>query len=431
MIFNHPILNKKVQIEAIDISTAGFSVNESTDEATLIPGMIIKGLTLCFAGSLCIQCDVQVIYRLETEGKSSRFGIAILDLDTNAYNDLNRIITKSVDPNAFFASEIDMDALWEFFFEAGFIYPRKYKHIRAYRQEFREIYTKLYNGKPEIAKHFISQKNGRIYGHISMIRAYERSWLIHHHVARPAALRAGFQVLRQITHYLNGMLRFPSTKTDYLMAYFRPENKFPDRVFGGFSRSLSNPRGCSMDLFAYLSHTTHLPKTVLSEEWRLREISPSDRLRLNQFYDQRSGGLLLRAMNLGRKNSGEGNLEKIYRQQGFFRRLKIYSFSYRDDLAAVMVENHSDPGLNLSELINSIIIFIVRPSDLPWNVLSIGIGHLSRSYRVQSVPLMIYPCDYVAREKIPYENKYQSWVIDVRYEDDWMKYMQKTFKAVY
>ena len=431
MIFNHPILEKKVQIEAYDISTSGFSVNVNPDEEILIPGMIIKGLTICFAGSICIKCDVQVVYRSKTERRKSRIGITILDMDVNAYTKLASILTNSIDPHAFVASDVDMDALWEFFFEAGFIYPKKYDLIRSYRREFKEIYRKLYQENSEITKHFIYKKNGRIYGHISMLRAHERSWLVHHHIARSTSLRAGFQVLRLITHYLNDMCRFPSTKIDYIMSYFRPENRFPNRVYGGFARSLSNHQGCSLDLFGYLPQTTQSFKTRLFKGWRLEEISSLDHRKLNYFYEQHSGGLLLRAMNLDRVNPGKGDLERIYRQEGFFRKQKIYSLRFRDDLAAVMVLNQSDPGINLSELMNSMIIFIISPSDLPWNILSMGIARLSRTYRMEKIPILFYPFDYVEKAKIPCERRYQAWVINVEYGDDWLEYMQKTFKAMY
>ncbi|MBW1912508.1 MAG: pilus assembly protein PilZ, partial [Deltaproteobacteria bacterium] len=89
-----------------------------------------------------------------------------------------------------------------------------------------------------------------------MVRAYQKAWLLQHHAARAMdSKRTGFIVLKQIMHYLNDMYRLPSAKMDYVMCYFQPANKFPDRVFGGFARSLKNPRGCSMDLFAYLPYT--------------------------------------------------------------------------------------------------------------------------------------------------------------------------------
>ena len=80
--------------------------------------------------------------------------------------------------------------------------------------------------------------------------------MIHHHAARIMdSKRPGFMVLKQIMYYMNDMYRLPSAHMDYVMCYFRPENRFPDFVFGGFAKTLKNSQGCSMDLFSYLTYT--------------------------------------------------------------------------------------------------------------------------------------------------------------------------------
>jgi hypothetical protein len=271
LIFDHPLLKKRVQIEVSDISTSGFSVYEKPDEGVLLQGMMIPEVIIDFAGALRMKCSAQVIYRSEEKGKGVRCGLSILDMDINTYSRLTHLLTSALDPHANIASEIDMEALWEFFFRTGFIYPTKYRLIQSHRENFKRTYKKIYQESPEIEKHFTYQRNGMIYGHISMVRAYERAWLIHHHAARSMDnRRAGFVVLKQIIHYLNDIHRLPSAKMGYVLSYFRPENSFPDRVFGDFARVLKNRRGCSVDLFSYLPYTSLSLGTKLPEGWSLR-----------------------------------------------------------------------------------------------------------------------------------------------------------------
>ncbi len=175
LIFNHPLLNKRVQLEIADISTSGFSVYEKSNQGVLLQGMIIPELIIDFAGAVRMKCSAQVIYRSEEKGKGIRCGLSILDMDINTYSRLTHILTSALDPHARIASEIDMDALWEFFFKTGFIYPTKYRLIQSHRESFKKIYKKIYEESPEIEKHFTYQTNGMIYGHISMVRAYERA----------------------------------------------------------------------------------------------------------------------------------------------------------------------------------------------------------------------------------------------------------------
>lgn len=433
--FLHPLLGKKVQMEVQDISTSGFSVYERGEERLLVPGMIIPEMTVNFAGTFRIKCSAQVIYLLADEsGDGIRYGLAVLDMDIEAYSSLTHILTNALDPHAYVSNEVDMDALWEFFFTTGFLYPKKYRLIQPHREEFKKTYEKLYLEGPEIARHFTYQKNGRIFGHISMVRAYERSWMIHHHAANAMDnRRTGFMVLKQIMHYLNDMYHLPSAKIDYVICYFRPENKFPDRVFGGFARELNDPKGCSMDLFSYLPHTRHSVCAQLSEGWSLEECTPFHLWELSRSYSHHSGGLLMEALGLtrGGEHPSDENLKKIYGNLGFLRSWKVYSLLHEGELNAVLIANHSDLGFNLSELLNGIKILVTNPDGLPWSVLSVAISRLAGDYRADRIPVLFFPSEYVQKMGIPYEKHYQLWILNVQYGNEYLEYMQKRFRISY
>jgi hypothetical protein len=433
LVFHHPLLGKKIQRDIVDISTSGFSVCEEAQERVLVPGMVIPEAAINLAGSLKISCAAQVIHcQKNDDGKEIRCGIAILDMDIDAYSRLSHVLTNAMDPHAHISSEVDMEALWEFFFRAGFIYSKKYRLIQAQRETFKETYYKLYQEHPEVAKHFTYQKNGHIYGHISMVRAYEQAWMIHHHAALAMERkRTGFAVLKQMMYYLNDMHRLPSAHMDYVMCYFRPENKFPDRVFGGFAREFNNPRGCSLDLFAYLPYPTLSLGTDLPEGWSLNESSEADLWELNRYYRHSSGGLLLDALSIGPEGERSQSLEEAYAQVGLVRSWKVYSLCHRDEVNAMMIVNHSDLGFNLSELLNGIKVLVTNTEDLPWSVLSAAIGQLTREYQMARVPILFYPSKYVESNGIPCEKHYHMWILNVQYGNEYLDYMQEKFRITY
>lgn len=432
IIFNHPLLGKRVQIEVSDISTSGLSVHEKADEGVLMPGMIIPNLTINLAGALAVRCDAQVIYRIKEDEKSVRIGLAILDMNIDTYSRLTHILTNSMDPHCYTSKDVDMDALWEFFFESGFLYPTKYRLIQSYRENFKKTYQKLYQQTPEIARYFTYQRNAQIYGHIAVVRAYERAWLIQHHSSRAMEnKRPGFLVLKQIMHYLNDIYRLPSAKMQYAMTYFQPKNKIPERIFGGFTKALKNIHGSSLDLFSYLPYTKLSLGTRLPEGWSLKECSTSDLWELNQFYTHYSGGLLLDALGFDQEVSDDQSLEETYSRLGFLRKLKAYSLVYRSKLNAVLIVEKSDMGLNLSELLNGIKVMVTEPDNLPWNVLSIAISQLTSDYPIERVPILFYPLEYVKIKNIPYEKQYCLWIMDVQYANEYMEYMQRKFRIRY
>lgn len=432
VIFLHPFLKKRVQLEVHDISISGFSVCERRDDGVLIHGMIIPELTIDFSGEAQIRCVAQVIDRSEENSNGIRCDLAVLDMNIDSYSRLTHILINASDPHAYISNSVDMDELWKFFFETGFIYPGKYLFIQSRSEELKETYRKIYQENPEIARHITYQENGRIYGHISMVRAYARTWMIHHYATKAMnSRRNGFVILKHFIQYLYSMCHLPSAKMDYVMCYFRPQNKFPDRVFGGFARTLNNPKGCSLDLFAYVPYTGFASRAELPKGWSLSQFSEKDLWELNRVYAHCSNGMLLQALSLGRHGCDDESLEEVFGKFGFMRSWQAYSLRYSGELKSVLIVNQSDECLNLSELLNCVQILVTNPKDLSWDILSAAASQLASDYHMEGVPILLYPFHYVEANGIPFEKQYQLWILNVRFGHEYMEYMQRMFKMGY
>lgn len=427
--FEHPFFHKTARLDIDDVAISGFSVREKADESVLLPGMIIPELNITFSGKLKIKCKAQVIYRRPEKKGYCRCGFAMLDMDIVTYRQLANIITNSIDNNVHISDDVDLDDLWQFFFHTGFIYPNKYNLIQSNKKSFEDTYKRLYQDKPEIATHITYQKNGRIYGHASMVRAYEGAWMFHHLAALPIEKRhTGLPVLKHILHYLSGLNYLPSVKFNYLMFYFRPENRFPNYFFGDLVRDFKDPRRCSLDLFSYKSYTKHCSASQMPEGWLLRECASFDVSELERFYNYHSGGLLLDILGLKQKNFVEEPLEMIYHRYGMLRRWKAYSLIEGQKLKAVLIVDQSNMGLNLSELLNNIKILVCDQDCLPWNVLSGAIDHLIGIYETNTIPIMVFPDTYLEEKGITYEKKYLLWLADIQYGPEYLEYMRNKMK---
>jgi hypothetical protein len=425
--FEHPFCRKRIQREIYDISVSGFAVHEKIAEGVLVPGMVIPDLTIHYVGILKLKCTAQVLYRRQEEEKRVLCGLAILDMDMNDYSQLSHILSHASDPCMHIAKDVEMDALWEFFFDTNFLYPQKYSHFHSHREIFKETYKRLYQESPEIARHFTYEQDGRIYGHISMIRAYERGWMIHHYAARPMENKlVGFLVLKQILQYLNGIYLLPSAKMDYLMTYFRPENKIVARVFGGYALEVQEPQKCSVDVFSYLFHSMENRSVLFPDGWTLKECSAMELWELELFYKHRSGGLLLQALGLGSRTRREESLKTTYKRLGFKRNWALYSLLYRGSIKAVLLVNQSDLGINLSELLNCIKVVVMDSENLPYDVLSVAFHQLKDIYKMDEIPVLIYPADYLEARGIACEKHYALWILSMKDGgDQYLKYMQR------
>ena len=429
VIFAHPLTRKTVTLEVTDLSGAGFSVEEYSMNSVLLPGMIIPELFIEIAYDFRIRCKAQVVYRniyqtYENE-TYAKCGIAILDMNIQDQVRLSSLLHHIANKKTYVCTTVDLDALWKFFFEVGFVYPEKYAFIHANKEKFKETYEKLYIQSPTIARHFMYKDKGIIQGHISMLRLYENTWLFHHHAAVSSGFsRAGFAVLDQIGRYVNDFYCLYSTHMNFVICYFRPDNRFPNRIFGGFTRSLNEPKGCSLDSFAYFHFSRGFQD--YSETVSLTETQPEDLSELQSFYEHTSGGLTLHALDLEPDMIDGNGLSTEYQRFGFERKRLLFSLKQDGTIKAVIMLTRTDVGLNFSNLTNCIHVFVLDSDNLLGTVLCSTLSHLCDYYDESEVPILLYPASYAETLGMR-EKTYNLWAINTQYTDQYLKYVESLF----
>jgi hypothetical protein len=443
IIFYHPLTEKTVRMDVYGLSCADLSCEEYSSGATLFTGLIIPNIEIEFAPNFKIQCRAQVVKQyIEPSVNSNtmiRWDISFLDMNIHEQVQLSNLLYQAENKNTHVCTRLDMDALWKFFFETGFFYPKKYSSLHINKEQFKAVYERLYNHHPEIAHHFIFQDKGIIYGHIAMIRFYEKTWLIHHHAAkRPALKNAGLIVLNQIGRYINNFSWLESTHMQYVICYYRPENKFPNHVFGGFANYLNNPERCSIDELAYC----HLPEIIFSSDYleaqlknykaQLEKASMDDIFALNLFYKGISGGLLLDALDLKPESMNKNELGLTYKELNFKREKYLFSLRVDGCLKAIVMMTLSDIGLNLSNLTNCFHVLILDSESLPSVVLVSALQLSMINFtctKMQSNPVLIYPENYAKRQNLLQEKVYKLWIFDIRYSDQYFQYMADIYPS--
>ncbi len=434
--FRHPISRKVNEYNVIDVSGSGFSIENTSSSPALLPGMILPKVTMRFANTLKLDFKAQVIYFKNTDLKEPddnyKYGIGIVDIPLNQHENLMGLLHQINDKNAFLSSDIELDSLWDFFFESGFIYPKKYKYIHKVKTDISKTYDILYAQNPDIARHFICKEVDLIQAHMSSIRFYENSWLIHHHAARRSSFKTGgISVLNQIGRFINDSHRLFSANMDYVFCYFRNTNKFPNRVFGGAARRINNPKACSLDSFAYL-HTNSIKNfdASIPLAWELTTCKPEDLEELKLFYEVNTAGLMLEALDLSPQSLTVKTLSDIYRRNGLKRERNLYSLKKDNLLKAIIMVNITDNGLNLSELTNSITIYIIDPFELPFSILNPIISFISNKVKLIEIPILIYPTEYMTKEQVDYEKIYNLWILNTNNTDDYFSYLKRLLKFI-
>lgn len=433
VVFDHPLIDKKVNLKLIDLSGSGFSVVECEGDSVLMPGMMIPNLKITFAHGYSLSCLAQVLSRNATgeEGEvpTVRCGFAILDMDINDHDRLLAILHQARNRESYVCTDVDLDDLWDFFFETGFIYPGKYAHFQAYKESIKETYAKLYTGHPQIARHFIYLDRGAILGHLAMVRFYRDSWLIHHHAARKSAsVKAGLAVLKQVSHYLSELESFAFSHLRHVFCYYRPDNKFPARVFGGFAQRHADQGSCSLDLFAYSHYRGTGSEVAFAEPWSLVPSSDFDLTELARYYRHVSGGVLIEAFDLYPGSAAGTELPEEYRKVGLRKEVHLYSLRKAGSLKAFFLVNRTDAGFNMAELTNCVTVMVVD-QETPPSLLELSLERISRHYDGEEMPVLTYPHSYVEKESLPLEKSYLLWTLDMRYSDHFLRFCDELFKG--
>jgi len=433
--FCHPLTGHICNLPVINLSGSGFAVEEETGNAVLLPGLILPQAEITLAGTCRMRCRAQVLYRCESppeakEGKV-RCGLAILDMDLHDQAVLLGLLLQAEEDGASLGGNVDPDELWKFFFESGFIYPEKYRSLHDKRERFRETCRKLYAQQLDIARHFLYRLGGRILGHISMLRFYDRAWLIHHHAAdRRSGKNAGLKVLEQISRYVNELHHLPSARLGYVFCYYRPDNRFPNRLFGGVARHIDTPERCAVYPFAYLApQRASSTSWEVPPPWQLRPAAEQDLLELHRFLDRSESGRLLAAafdLEPGRLPSGEA--VRAFEQTGFRRTKQLFALKRGESLVAAALIDAADLGLNLSELTSSIKVFVLDQEALPRDILESAIAQLKIMFDEAEPSVLIHPQSYAEQQGFGHEKTYNLWLLDLRSLDGYFQYCSPFFR---
>jgi hypothetical protein len=436
ILFRHPFSNKLFQRDVIDLSGSGFSVMETISDSVLLPGLILPSVELHLANTFRIRCKAQVVYRIHSNekkpGHTFRCGLALLDINIEDHTNLLALLSNIENHNCYICNHIDLDVLWDFFFESGFIYPQKYSFLQTNKKKIKETYDRLYNKSSTIARHFTYQEGTRILGHIAMVRFYTNAWLIQHHAGNAAAsTRAGLEVLNRIGHFTYECHRFHSIHMKYLIGYYRQDNRFPNRVFGRITRNIDDIQGSSIDSFAYCHYKREgVNRLALPDWWTLEESAIDDLKALAFFYGCESGGLMIDALDLTPESMDLSELSGEYRKIGFRRERFVFSLKKGGSTQAIIVANIADIGLNLSELTSAVKIFLLETSQISREIVYCALHHIAELYPIEDVPILIYPAESAKKLSFPIEKFYCLWIMNTAFSDHYFRHLNRMLRFI-
>ncbi len=419
--FNESVLSYKIR----DISGGGVSFRVPQKITGIFPGLNIPNVKIVFGFKKIISLDVQFLYCNDgVDGEGCICGACFINICPAVHTELMQILQQAHDANAYVDPAcLSMEKLWNFFFETGFVYPEKYNIIASKKEKLKELYSYLYTENPSVVKNFIYQDGNEIIAHISMLRLFDRAWLVHHHAGDKRSNGfAGIKALSQLSRYINEVYRIETAKINYVFCFFRPNNKFPARVLGGVARYLKGNKVCSIDEMSYISSVKSFLCREIDTSIRVYKASSMDFNDAMHVYENISGGLFFRMMNFENSNS----VQKSYEKSGFERKKEIYTVKKGHVSVGLVVLLQTMSFMNMSNLSNTIIFLNLQPGKCESKTILTSIKIVSELSDADDLSALIFPAESSCQEV---DKNYALWILNLEHVDDYFRYCTRLFKS--
>jgi hypothetical protein len=351
-----PLLPAPIVREVLDIGGSGFAFAMDARCDILPPGALLDVTFRVQDHELRCRGAVRSISRDGAGG--ARCGVELIHLDARDRIRLADLLMRTRFPGLDDASKLSFDETWGFFVRSKFIYPEKAASLAPLMTAIRHTHEQLSAHPNRLSKAVICREGDQeVAGHLSILRVYSNAWLVQHLAALPGRL-GGAQLSLLAAEFLE-----QNVDLDCFKAFYRPNNRWPERVFGGFARKVSEAQSLDLRIWAYfkLGFDLALPE---DDGLEVVEAVGDDLSIVERYFSAREPtGLLIRSEDLTANQLTLRPVDQLYRPLGLSRRrVVLLALDHGRPLGFALAEL-SSPGLNLSELLSAFRIFVLPGED--------------------------------------------------------------------
>jgi hypothetical protein len=305
-----------------DISGSGFSFEIDAETELFPPGMRFTRIELR-SGDQKIGCRGQVrnLARIPERPRVLRCGVEFEALDESARIRLAEIIMRSRFPALRDGRDVSFEDLWDFFVRTKFMYPDKMQKLRPLLPQIRQTFDSATARSNRVFKSVAFMRDQEMVGYASGLRAYRNTWM-NQHLAASAGGRGG--------RLLNfGVYFSQNVDLEYCKIFYRPENRWPARVFGGFARNISDPQISDLRLFSYFTLPTDSDLIPAVPGIEVVEADADQLAIAERYFVAKERGLILKANDLSRGGLQLSELDREFAEIGLQRRRRVLFASDR------------------------------------------------------------------------------------------------------
>jgi hypothetical protein len=347
----------------LELSSTGFSFALDPTFDLFPPGMRLSRVELKLPDfTLACAGEVKNLAPLPGDAQALRCGVSFEGLDTETRERLVDAAMRHRYPGLEDGRVLSFEQIFRFFQETRFMYPAKLAALEPFMPAVRRTFTQLQSKESTVFKSLIYREGGKTLAHGSCVRVYRRTFVLQHlaGITHRLSHRPAPQVLNLgLAEYFG-----QSTDLEYLKFFFRPDNRWPSRVFGGFARKLSDRHLSDLRTFEYLGIDTgvELPERA---SVRVVEAAVGDLGLIERHFVATEKGLLLRSDDLTRGALSLRELDAEFGDLGLTRKRAVLLALREGEPVGFALCELSSPGMNLSELFSAFRIHLLPAAGEP------------------------------------------------------------------
>ncbi|AEI66039.1 hypothetical protein [Corallococcus macrosporus] len=440
--FNSPLTGESIVRPLLDLHTGGFAFPFDAGREAFPPGLVLDDVMLQLPDGTRSRCRAQVQdtgqLTVTEEGASMsrprRCGLRILELAPEARAAILDAFIKARCPDARDASELPFSDVWDLFRAADVRFPDYPFHDTATPEPLVDAHQRLGNGIHGLSKAIVYQREGRLYGHISGLRIYSRTWLSQHLVVRP-----GYHRHESISQELVALAADYAESLDdveYLRALWRCRNRWTSRIYGAIASRLERPGMSCLHAFTPCRLPVDAALPPPRAGLRVRPAGTSDLRWLEQHLRETQDVVRLRSSDLVEGEMTMGTLGGRYSDARLRRSRRIALVEGQDGPRGFVLMEDSTPGLFWAEWYNAFSLVMVeqdaREADAVRQALVTHAVEDSARRGRSTAECLAADADLPALEALGFHNlgKVMEFTAHRRLVRDWNAYLLAVFERL-
>jgi hypothetical protein len=412
----HPFFpGRPIEGQVFEISTSGLSCLMDRTPFPIIPGMRFPKARLQLPHKSEKELQFEVVHvNFKSDGEVNQFklGGEFVTANIELLKDVTSFTQELINSKVSDLKEEDLDLLWEFLFETNFIYQNKRRQIQNNSRDILETYRKLLSHDNSIVKKVVFKEESAIKGHVSAIRFFDSAWIIQHlNALKAEGTSAALSVVQGIVDFFYDRDSNYKASTHFVMSFYRPDNLYPSILFGETARRINDKQKCITLDFSF-GIFTEPAEVTKSQDAEVSIDSHQDAEQLANLLIDQGHHMLLRALGMHKANPLDLEVSKDFSQIDLYRKRHLTRAS-KDEVAVFALIECSSPGLNLSELTNSIFIFTNHPQT------SLARGLAEKAIQIAAEqffisrginPVVMEPAGQTLAKNVNWSKIYTCWI---------------------